>query len=214
MNKIQTTKANTTLRRFFNRMGGGGVKALGYKETVSTSGGGGGQSSGEVQALFDAVFGQTPYVFTDNENIVPFSEFLSEYIGPSFSGEAALYYKEKQPAAKAKVFEAYQGTRKLELIPDTTSTIMVQFDFPDGPLYQPVSGDVDLTSFPFPTGDHPTVLTGVTIPDKDYITCVFFYEESLGIVNAEKTTDTRYDSYDAGFSLTKEDDVWVWEAFI
>lgn len=46
MNKIQTTKANSTLRRFFDRLGGGNVKALGYNKTVSVDGNGGGEEGG------------------------------------------------------------------------------------------------------------------------------------------------------------------------
>ena len=46
MNKIQNTKANTILRRFFNRLGGGGTKALGYStDGVIPQGGGGGKEA-------------------------------------------------------------------------------------------------------------------------------------------------------------------------
>ena len=37
---MKTNKANSMLRRFFNRLGGGGIKSLDYKVTMSTGSGG------------------------------------------------------------------------------------------------------------------------------------------------------------------------------
>ena len=58
---MKTNKANSMLRRFFNRLGGGGIKSLDYKVTMSTGSGGGGvnpedykYSMSEVVDLSDA----------------------------------------------------------------------------------------------------------------------------------------------------------------
>lgn len=212
MNKIQITKANTTLRRFFNRMGGGGVKALGYKETASTSGGEGGQSSGEAQALFDAMFGQTPYVNIDESTVVPLSEFILSYL-PSMELEKdtilPFLYKEKQPIPKAVEYSVYPTDNESFLTFCETNNTMVQVEEgPDGPWYTPYYADVDLTSFPLPTEETPTVtLTGVAIPDKDTVVCVASGPE---VFEASKYSDSIYNATDAGYTFEKIGGVWTW----
>lgn len=208
MNKIQTTKANSTLRRFFDRVGGGGVKALSYNKTASVDGNGGGGSSEEAQKLFDAMFGQTPYIAIEDSDgelrVVPLVEYLTNPI--EGKPQEGLLFKNTSPIPNVDVFPA---TMILVEVPEDA--------LPDGPWYftQPITDDydLDLRSFPLPEEGSPVILTGVDVPDTAPFTVLTAQGETQEYHLMEEAVEQSYYcqlDLNGIFFITKDGNDWVW----
>lgn len=175
---MNSAKLNTKIRRFFDRLGGGGVKALKVKD--NTGFGKKGSGSEDAQKLFEMFFGQVPYVFfpraPESFEVLPITEYSTEELLELCNTffQALFMYKEQEPVAGAYcVLNSDQtvGGINITVRPyDEVEMIPVPLDIPNGPWYYPeYKADIDLSSFPLPTEENPTTLTGVEIPQKEQL---------------------------------------------
>lgn len=176
MNTIQTTKANSTIRRFFSRMGGGGVKALNYKAVNIGNGGGGGTSSEDAEKMYEAIFGQTPYLLValpdSSVDIVPLYEIFEGTNPDAEIVDDRFYFKSNTPVPKAIALDGDMGAAYIAF-PRNMGIYMMEIPpevsgRPDT-WYIPVAYDVNLVGYTAPTTPlNPTTVSG-TLPDKQEI---------------------------------------------
>lgn len=138
--------------------------------------GGGGTSSEDAEKMYEALFGQTPYVFIMPEGeeepaLVPLYEAFSSNTDFEFLNDGLVYYKSSTPVPKATTVEREEdgiiigftlssNIYMMELPPEVTGA-------PDT-WYQPVPYDISLIGYTIPTVGNPTTVSG-TLPDKKEI---------------------------------------------
>ncbi len=172
--KTSNIQLSNKVRRFFNRMGGGGVKALNYK-AVNINDEGGGTSSEDAEKMYEALFGQTPYVPVvlpdESVDAVPLYEIFAD---TGFDGEIAnysLFFKSNTPVPKATGIDGDEEAVYMTF-PRGMGIYMMEIpaEVPGSPdtWYMPVAYDVNLIGYTIPTFNNPTIVSG-TLPDKQEI---------------------------------------------
>ena len=177
MNKIQNTKANSTIRRVFSRMGGGLVKALGYK-AVNIDNEGGGTSSEDAERMYEAFYGQVPYFLALNPDdnttqVLPLYELFTA-LDEGLRVLENLYYKSDTPIAKAcRVHEVPSISIEFAW----GNVFMVEAPEEEGlpednTWYYSISADINLIGYNVPTENNPTVVSGILPTDISYLAVV------------------------------------------
>lgn len=138
--------------------------------------GGGGTSSEDAEKMYEALFGQTPYVFIMPEGeeepaLVPLYEIFSSTTDFEILNEGLLYYKSSTPIPKATAVEMEGGTTIIAFPYDMDIYMMEippeESEMPDT-WYQPIAYDINLVGYTIPTVGNPTTVSG-TLPDKKEI---------------------------------------------
>ena len=213
---MNNAKLNTKIRRFFDRLGGGGVKALKIKDNTGFGNNGGG--SEDAQKLFEMFFGQMPYVYPvggppmvepmpiTEYSIAELLELYDEY------SNIALIYKKREPIVAAREIkgeDAYSisvvAFSELEMVP-------VPADIPNGPWYYPdTKVDIDLSNFSVPTEGNCTILTGIEILQKEEL---IVRQKNYGNITYHWDSD-RYSAElsDGLYVIVYDEDSWIWNFF-
>lgn len=144
---------------------------LDLKKAVSE---GGGTSSEDAEKMYEALFGQVPYLPVESEEevvMVPLYEFFTTDIGAD-TERGTLYYKSSTPVPKATemYIESSNGSTALGIyFPMNMGIYMMEIPpvTPDT-WYMPIPYDVNLIDYTTPTKDNPTTVSG-TLPEKSVI---------------------------------------------
>lgn len=132
--------------------------------------GGGGASSEDAERMYEALFGQVPYLSVGPKEkwvLVPLYEAFTTGIVTEISA-SDLYYKSSTPVPKATFMNMEDGVTTISF-PLSSNIYMMEVPtevtgMPDT-WYVPLAYDINLVGYTTPTEGNPTIVSG-TLPDK------------------------------------------------
>ena len=139
--------------------------------------GGGGTSSEDAERLYEALFGQMPYVqvVSADQQISMLPLYEAFTTNPEILREARFFYKSSTPIPRAIGTEASGDEDHLEqciyfALDENIGMVEMPTEATglDTAWYRPVEYDVNLVGYTIPTKSNPTTVSG-TLPEKSEI---------------------------------------------
>lgn len=155
--------------------------------------GGGGTSSEDAERMYEALFGQTPYLVValpdSSVDVVPLYEIFEGINSDAEITNHAFIYKSSTPVPKATVMESNDSADSIVFLRGMGIYMMEIPPMPEMPdtWYIPVAYDVSLVGYTTPTFGNPTTVSG-TLPDKREIEVLV----SDQYVSGENPTEAYY----------------------